>query len=72
MQYGPNPNHIYPNKAMESVCFIKNIITRLNMIVVGVWIHFIELTGVNRECDCFTPVVLIKANIINFPPSYTL
>lgn len=23
-EYGPNPNEIYPNKKIKSVCFIKN------------------------------------------------
>ena len=25
MQYGPDPNAVYPNEAIKSVCFIKNI-----------------------------------------------
>ncbi len=29
MQYGPDPNAIYPNEKIKSVCYIKNIITRL-------------------------------------------
>ena len=33
MQYGPDPNAVYPNEAIKSVCFIKNIITRPNIIV---------------------------------------
>ena len=32
MQYGPDPNAVYPNEAIKSVCFIKNIITRPMMI----------------------------------------
>lgn len=33
MQYGPNPNSIYPNEAIPSVCYIKNTIARPNIIV---------------------------------------
>lgn len=29
---GPNPNAIYPNEAIKSVVFIKNVITRPNVI----------------------------------------
>ena len=28
MPYGPDPNAVYPNPAVKSVCFIKNTITR--------------------------------------------
>ena len=31
--YGPDPNAIYPNIAIPSVCYIKNVITRPNIIV---------------------------------------
>lgn len=33
MEYGPDPKAIYPNEAIKSVCFIKNTITRKNIIV---------------------------------------
>ena len=33
MPYGPDPNAVYPNPDIKSVCFIKNIITRQNIIV---------------------------------------
>jgi len=26
MQYGPDPNAIYPNEAIKSVCYIKNVV----------------------------------------------
>lgn len=29
---GPDPNNIYPNEKIKSVCFIKNVITRPNII----------------------------------------
>ena len=29
---GPDPNSIYPNETIKSVCFIKNVITRPNII----------------------------------------
>lgn len=33
MPYGPDPNSIYPNPALKRICFIKNVITRPNIIV---------------------------------------
>ena len=33
MQYGPDPNAVYPNEAIKSICYIKNVITRPNIIV---------------------------------------
>lgn len=33
MTYGPEPCAVYPNSNVKSVCFIKNIITRSNIIV---------------------------------------
>lgn len=33
MTYGPDPGATYPNPAIKSVCFIKNILTRPNIIV---------------------------------------
>lgn len=33
MQYGPNPSLIYPNENIKSVCYIKNVISRPNIIV---------------------------------------
>ncbi|MPM57216.1 hypothetical protein SDC9_104038 [bioreactor metagenome] len=33
MLYGPDPNAVYPNEAIKSVCFIKNVITRPNIFV---------------------------------------
>ena len=31
--FGPDPNAIHPNPAVPSVCFIKNTVTRPNIIV---------------------------------------
>ena len=47
MQYGPNPNAIYPNEAIKSVCFIKNIITRPN-IIVGEYSYYDDINGAER------------------------
>ena len=30
---GPNPNHIYPNKNIKQIVYIKNVITRSNIVV---------------------------------------
>ena len=32
-EYGPDPNEIFPNKNIPSLCYIKNVITRPNIIV---------------------------------------
>ena len=32
---GPNPNDIYPNENIKQIVYIKNVITRPNIIVVG-------------------------------------
>ena len=31
--YGPDPNAVHPNEAIPSICYIKNVITRPNIIV---------------------------------------
>ena len=30
---GPNPNAVYPNEAIKSVVFIKNVVTNPNIII---------------------------------------
>lgn len=47
MQYGPNPNAIYPNEAIKSVCFIKNTITRPN-IIVGEYSYYDDANGAEK------------------------
>jgi virginiamycin A acetyltransferase len=47
MQYGPNPNAIYPNEAIKSVCFIKNTITRPN-IIVGEYSYYDDVNGAEK------------------------
>lgn len=44
MQFGPDPDAIYPNEAIKSVCFIKNIITRPN-IIVGDYTYYDDING---------------------------
>ncbi len=44
MKYGPDPNAVYPNDAIKSVCFIKNVITRPN-ILVGEYTYYDDNTG---------------------------
>ena len=41
---GPNPNQIYPNKAILQVVFIQNIITRSN-IEVGGYTYYDDVNG---------------------------
>ena len=47
MQYGPDPNAIYPNEKMKSVCFIKNVITRPN-IIIGEYTYYADEDGAER------------------------
>lgn len=47
MQYGPNPDAIFPNPAIPSVCFIKNVITRPN-ISVGAYTYYDDKDGPER------------------------
>ena len=44
MSFGPNPNSKYPNEAIKSICYIKNIITRPN-IIVGDYTYYDDTTG---------------------------
>lgn len=47
MQYGPNPNAIYPNENIKSICYIKNVITRSN-IIVGDYTYYDDINGSER------------------------
>ena len=50
---GPNPNAIYPNEAIKSVVFIKNVITRPN-ILVGDYTYSDDVNGAERFEDHVT------------------
>ena len=41
---GPNPNHIYPNENIKSVCFIKNTIKNPS-IKVGDYTYYSDING---------------------------
>ncbi|MGN7942098.1 Vat family streptogramin A O-acetyltransferase [Virgibacillus sp. 6R] len=47
MQYGPDPNAIYPNEAIKSICYIKNVITRSN-IIVGDYTYYDDINGAEK------------------------
>lgn len=47
MKHGPDPNAIYPNKAIKSICFIKNVITRPN-IIVGDYTYYDDINGAEK------------------------
>lgn len=47
MQYGPDPNAIYPNEAIKSICYIKNVVTRSN-IVVGDYTYYDDINGAEK------------------------
>ena len=50
---GPNPNHIYPNKNIKQVVYIKNVITRSN-IVVGEYTYYDDVNGAEKFEDHVT------------------
>ena len=45
---GPNPNEIYPNKNIRQVVYIKNVITRPN-IIVGDYTYYDDVNGANHR-----------------------
>ncbi|MEJ9220547.1 Vat family streptogramin A O-acetyltransferase [Paenibacillus glucanolyticus] len=47
MQYGPDPNAIYPNEAIKSICYIKNVVTRPN-IIVGEYTYYDDINGADE------------------------
>ena len=47
MPYGPDPNAVFPNPAVPSVCFIKNTVTRPN-IIVGDYTYYDDPAGADR------------------------
>lgn len=47
MTHGPDPNAIYPNEAIKSVCFIKNVVTRPN-IQIGDYTYYDDSNGPER------------------------
>lgn len=47
MPYGPDPNAIYPNEAIKSICYIKNVVTRPN-IIVGDYTYYDDLNGAEK------------------------
>ncbi|MBR4414331.1 MAG: hypothetical protein IKS59_03325 [Aeriscardovia sp.] len=47
MQYGPDPSSIYPNDNIKSICYIKNLITRPN-IIVGDYTYYDDINGAER------------------------
>ena len=47
MQYGPNPNKLYPNQSIKSVCYIKNTVTRPN-IIVGDYTYYDDINGAEK------------------------
>lgn len=45
--YGPDPNAIFPNENIKSLCFIKNVITRPN-IIIGDYTYYDDIDGAER------------------------
>ena len=46
-QLGPDPKAIFPNKNIPSLCFIKNVITRKN-ILVGEYTYYDDVDGADK------------------------
>lgn len=44
MQYGPDPNKVFPNENIRSLCFIKNVVKRPN-IIVGDYTYYDDENG---------------------------
>ena len=44
---GPDPNKIYPNENIKQVVYIKNVITRRN-IIVGDYSYYDDVNGAER------------------------
>lgn len=47
MEYGPNKNSKYPNPNIKEICFIKNVITRPN-IIVGDYTYYDDKNGADK------------------------
>lgn len=47
MNYGPDKNSVFPNKKLKELCFIKNTITRKN-IVVGDYTYYDDKNGADK------------------------
>lgn len=45
--YGPDPNAVFPNENIKSLCFIKNVITRPN-IIVGDYTYYDDIDGAEK------------------------
>ena len=44
---GPDPNAVFPNPSIKSVCYIKNVVTRPN-IEVGEYTYYDDINGAER------------------------
>ena len=45
--YGPDPNAVFPNENIKSLCFIKNVIKRPN-IIVGDYTYYDDINGAEK------------------------
>lgn len=51
MKFGPDKNSKFPNPNIEEVCFIKNVITRPN-IIVGDYTYYDDKNGADKNEWC--------------------
>lgn len=50
---GPNPNKVYPNENIKQIVYIKNVITRPN-IIVGDYTYYDDVNGAEKFEDHVT------------------
>lgn len=50
---GPDPNAVFPNPSIKSVCYIKNVVTRPN-IEVGEYTYYDDIDGAERFAERVT------------------
>lgn len=53
MKYAPNKNDKFPNPNIPSICFVKNVITRPN-IIVGDYTYYDDINGADKFEDHIT------------------
>ena len=53
MNYGPDPNAIYPNENLKSICFIKNTVKNPN-IIIGDYTYYSDISKPERFEDHVT------------------
>ncbi len=53
--FGPNPDAVHPNENIPSICYIKNVITRPN-ILVGEYTYYDDAATGGEDFECRGPL----------------